>query len=56
MFKKEQSLVNKIWLDRKRIREKSNIELIKKIVNLLDTGKIRVAELKEKKWKSTQKL
>ena len=50
MFKKEQSLINKIWLDRKRIREKSNIELIKKIVNLLDTGKIRVAELKEKKW------
>ena len=50
MFKKEQSLINKIWLNRNLTQEKLNIEIIKKIVNLLDSGKIRVAELKNKKW------
>jgi 2,3,4,5-tetrahydropyridine-2-carboxylate N-succinyltransferase len=50
MFKKEQSLIDKIWLDKSLMKDKKSIDIINKIIDLLDSGKIRVSEYKENEW------
>ena len=50
MFKKEESLINKLWLNRNLINNTESVNTIENVIHLLDSGKIRVSELKNKKW------
>ncbi len=43
--------INKIWLDRAMLSNKKSQELIRKTVELVDKGKLRVAEPVNNKWK-----
>lgn len=42
--------INAIWENRNLLKERENIELINEVINMLDSGKIRVAEKKLDDW------
>ncbi len=48
------SIIEQAWEDRSLLSQSSTKESIKEVINLLDTGKIRVAEPENGEWKVNQ--
>lgn len=46
-----QAKIEAIWNDRGLLKEKASQELIREVIELLDKGKLRVAEPSEERWK-----
>jgi len=50
MFEKEKKIINNLWLNKNLSNQIDNINLIEKIIHLIDNGVIRVAEKKGENW------